>query len=332
MVGRNDPCPCGSGKKYKRCCGAKGEGLVDLLVNEELDQVLVTFFEKYPKTEERPAMMKLLREWLNRLSDSWTKEDIEAAASEFFLFIQQPHGWQSYIKEQTAKAKRKSLQTVLETWSTPFLLLAEVERAETDVLVVRQLFTEEAYCLVRNEGMPGDEGMLLFGTVLPDPRKGEDAIAPISSIIFLARWSKQTKQSLLQLREQHASKEAACFLQEHAIDIYELFIKRSTASLNELVEEVLAPSQVEALQAFEVALRELEQDGSTRELVHKLAVAFFMNEEQEHISINDFVAAAVWTGSKKGIIRDIVMTDEEIALRSELGKYERVRPTVNKFI
>ncbi|TXT41839.1 MAG: SEC-C motif domain protein [Spirochaetes bacterium] len=23
-VGRNDPCPCGSGKKYKKCCGAGG--------------------------------------------------------------------------------------------------------------------------------------------------------------------------------------------------------------------------------------------------------------------------------------------------------------------
>lgn len=22
-VGRNDPCPCGSGKKYKNCCGAQ---------------------------------------------------------------------------------------------------------------------------------------------------------------------------------------------------------------------------------------------------------------------------------------------------------------------
>ncbi|PLL15652.1 YecA family protein, partial [Klebsiella michiganensis] len=22
-VGRNDPCPCGSGKKYKQCCLAK---------------------------------------------------------------------------------------------------------------------------------------------------------------------------------------------------------------------------------------------------------------------------------------------------------------------
>jgi preprotein translocase subunit SecA len=23
-VGRNDPCPCGSGKKYKQCCGKFG--------------------------------------------------------------------------------------------------------------------------------------------------------------------------------------------------------------------------------------------------------------------------------------------------------------------
>jgi preprotein translocase subunit SecA len=23
-VGRNDPCPCGSGKKYKHCCGKNG--------------------------------------------------------------------------------------------------------------------------------------------------------------------------------------------------------------------------------------------------------------------------------------------------------------------
>jgi preprotein translocase subunit SecA len=22
-IGRNDPCPCGSGKKYKKCCGNK---------------------------------------------------------------------------------------------------------------------------------------------------------------------------------------------------------------------------------------------------------------------------------------------------------------------
>ena len=25
-VGRNDPCPCGSGRKYKRCCGSVTAG------------------------------------------------------------------------------------------------------------------------------------------------------------------------------------------------------------------------------------------------------------------------------------------------------------------
>lgn len=24
-VGRNDPCPCGSGKKYKKCCGKNAD-------------------------------------------------------------------------------------------------------------------------------------------------------------------------------------------------------------------------------------------------------------------------------------------------------------------
>ena len=27
-VGRNEPCPCGSGKKFKKCCGASGALLV----------------------------------------------------------------------------------------------------------------------------------------------------------------------------------------------------------------------------------------------------------------------------------------------------------------
>lgn len=26
-AGRNDPCPCGSGKKYKKCCWEKDQGI-----------------------------------------------------------------------------------------------------------------------------------------------------------------------------------------------------------------------------------------------------------------------------------------------------------------
>ncbi|MGN7385722.1 tetratricopeptide repeat protein [Sporosarcina sp. SAFN-015] len=328
MIGRNDPCTCGSGKKYKKCCGKKGPDLVGLLVNEELDQILGNFFELYPKGEDRKEMIRIMREWLLRLSDSWTKDDIEEAAGEFYLFVYNPTGWHEYIEEQIRIAKREAVVSVLKAWDEPFMLLAEVVGAETSMLKVRQLFTGEEYYVTRNEGMPVDEGTLLFGAVLRDPRKREDAIAPVSSMMFLAKWSKQTKRSLMELREANEGKTLEEFVRAHALDIYELFIKRSLASLNELVEEVLVPSQLDALKALEVALRELGQDTDTREIMHKLAVAYFMNIQQEIPSVNDFVSAAVWTGAKHGVVRNLKDSEEEIASRYE-ASLEGMKPFVD---
>lgn len=53
-IGRNDPCPCGSGKKYKRCCLARHEALArqnrpaDLPVRNEDDFTA----ELLPKVDE----------------------------------------------------------------------------------------------------------------------------------------------------------------------------------------------------------------------------------------------------------------------------------------
>lgn len=325
MIGRNDPCTCGSGKKYKKCCGKKGPDLVELIVNEDLDQILGTFFEQYPKGEDRKEMTRMMREWILRLSDSWNKEDIEEAASEFYLFIYNPKGWHEYIQEQSGKARREGVLAVLKAWDEPFMLLAEIIGADEGMLKVRQLFTEEIYHVTRNEGMPMDEGTLMFGSVLRDTRKREDAIAPVSSMMFLARWSKQTKQSLMELRENKKVLTPERFIRNHALDIYELFIKRSQASLNELVEEVLDPSQLESLKALEAALRGLGQDASVREILHKLAVAYFMNHHAEVDAENDFVAAAIWTGVQLGVIRGLIGTQAEVVAQYE-ASMEAMKP------
>ena len=39
-VGRNDPCPCGSGKKYKKCCGKK---IVFLILSRRRARICVPF-------------------------------------------------------------------------------------------------------------------------------------------------------------------------------------------------------------------------------------------------------------------------------------------------
>jgi tetratricopeptide (TPR) repeat protein len=41
MPGRNDPCPCGSGKKYKRCCGRETRSPGSALSSTELNQLAI---------------------------------------------------------------------------------------------------------------------------------------------------------------------------------------------------------------------------------------------------------------------------------------------------
>lgn len=322
MSRRNDPCPCGSGKKYKKCCGSSGTELMDIVVNEELDRILVNYFEIYSQGETEEDMRILMREWMSRLADSWEKEDVEEASSEYYLFVKNKAGWQNYLAEQREVIKRTAVLTVLEKWDDPILLLGEIVKTDDNFLYVDELFGTESFKMIRNEGMPIDEGNLLFGVVLHDPRKGADVVAPVSSILFLAKWSKQTKKSLIEQREANKHKESALFVKEHALDIYELFIKRSMATMNELVEEVLSTEQLSVLSAIEKDLGALGQTSSAREIIHKLAVAYFLNEEPKIEHEEDLLAALLQVGIGIGVVQGTSLTDEAIIERYVANEVE----------
>ncbi|MCZ2257425.1 tetratricopeptide repeat protein [Sporosarcina sp. G11-34] len=312
MIRRNDPCHCGSGKKYKKCCGSKGSDLVDIIVNEELDRVLMGYFDNHLIDSDRGEMQKYMRTWVNRLTRSWDKEDIEEASSEFYLFIQNKEKWHTYLKKQLEVVKREGAIAVLKEWDEPFVLLAEITDIESGHIKVRELFGEKEYRVTRNEGMPTDVGTLLFGVVLRDSRKVSNGVAPVSSILFLAKWSKQTKKSLFELRKTAVDKTAEEFIHDHILDIYELLIKRSMASMNELVEEVLEPTQLSALKALEEVLLKLEQPSDRREIMHKLSVAYFLNENPDVPVIGDYLAAAVKCGIEIGAVQGIDLSQEQM--------------------
>jgi len=53
-IGRNDPCPCGSGKKYKKCCMAKDEAKQHTVLEKEWTKS-VKEFEKEKKDADEEA-------------------------------------------------------------------------------------------------------------------------------------------------------------------------------------------------------------------------------------------------------------------------------------
>ena len=65
-IGRNDPCPCGSGKKYKFCCMNKPKEEIDLIEDPEERQ---QWLKNYPYTgKERMEGRVYLDDYFDRSS------------------------------------------------------------------------------------------------------------------------------------------------------------------------------------------------------------------------------------------------------------------------
>ena len=129
-VGRNDPCPCGSGKKYKKCCGpTQQSGTAQLThtecklfyetwyklldyVNRKHKAVNYVFSLKYPNNHDETLLHKIreqlwgdpevINEFISN-SDSLTEEEVALLKS-----------WKKYyIKGQFVVAKYTPLYAVL---------------------------------------------------------------------------------------------------------------------------------------------------------------------------------------------------------------------------
>jgi hypothetical protein len=73
-INRNDPCPCGSGKKYKKCCGAEksfapGEITPDIPMNGEGNPRLKKAILQAVSNQLRINKPPETKETLNRLMD-----------------------------------------------------------------------------------------------------------------------------------------------------------------------------------------------------------------------------------------------------------------------
>ncbi len=61
-IGRNDPCPCGSGEKFKRCCGALAQGKIPKAIQRQLNEIAAVEREREDEQGRgRPIISKVSR-------------------------------------------------------------------------------------------------------------------------------------------------------------------------------------------------------------------------------------------------------------------------------
>ena len=67
MVGRNDPCPCGSGKKYKKCHGKEQTVNLQEVAEREIAVISRRFIDEGMKRRHIEEMIRRDKLWFPAL-------------------------------------------------------------------------------------------------------------------------------------------------------------------------------------------------------------------------------------------------------------------------
>lgn len=258
MVGRNDPCVCGSGKKYKKCCGKSQVIDMTAVIDEELERVMEGFANEGLSARDYGVMETRFRNWMSVLRETFEKDLIETLAFETYMYVERKDLWEGFLNRQMGKHHRGQVLDVLQSWKNPFWLIGEVIDRKEKILFLRDGISGHVYTIDSEDAsIMGD---WLFGVVMPDFRDGGQGLHGTNGLVFIPKRRKELVQTLI--------KKVKAF-DGDALGLYRLF-----GELKQ--EDKFTPFEEEVLQLVKGYMRafDLEPDSMTT-----LVEAFLLNVE-----------------------------------------------------
>ncbi len=313
MVGRNDPCPCGSGKKYKKCCAEKNESPLETLIDEELERILFGAYEQATSPEELSEFENHKKSWKHKLGKLMDPDDIEEAVSEYFLFVARRDLWKRHLLRMLNSPLRSTVRSILELWKEPIVLFGKVKEEQEGYVVVQEILGEGMFNLEKKQGMVLEENSFIFGIVLPDNRDPENDIYVISSLMFINDWNGSLEKQIVELAESSGFDKSIAFYNEHMTDVYEILLARDSRTVDELIEHDFTPVQQEVIGILDDVLELRSTSQEARELLRNIVVTYFL-KERPNFRKPGVIAAAVFF-----VAVDLEITEEELT-NAEIAK------------
>ena len=192
MIGRNDPCLCGSGKKYKKCCENKETKSVQDVMMEEIESTLQTFYSTYPERKDIREYIELVQAWGPKLENALQRELIEAVVLDEFFYHHRIDIWQSYLKRTLKKIVRPSTRDLLARWEQPILFVGQIISVHDKYMEAKHLITEQVYQIRRENNKPIPEDMYVFAFIVDDGTDVAEHVLALSTLIFFPKEHKET--------------------------------------------------------------------------------------------------------------------------------------------
>jgi uncharacterized protein len=173
-VGRNEPCPCGSGKKYKKCCEKENVVNIDTLVSQELDVLQAQLYD-YIATAQSTEMEESYHHYLAKMDLMQADPDIyEMAFVSWYGATQKDADGvrliERFVDKQLSTVTRPQTAEVLESWKNVRVTAGTVEKVDDNTLRVEEAITGDVLIVTEKFGKL-EENSFFLGLLLPNGEK-----------------------------------------------------------------------------------------------------------------------------------------------------------------
>ncbi|RSK34365.1 SEC-C metal-binding domain-containing protein [Bhargavaea beijingensis] len=281
---RNDPCPCGSGKKYKKCCGAeKDRERLEREIDQDISRVLEGFFSAHPTPAELRELNAMRRDEGEVLASLHGEEEAGMIIGDLYFFQKRADIWNGYIRNAAEKERRGKVRTILEGFRDPLPLALLVTKADLRTVHVEDVLSGDAFHLTAGPTIRARSGDVLIGFFVEDAR-ADGRLLPLNSLVTAEGAEKET---IGKLRQAASGQDARSFFRAHPLAAYRLF--------GHVIEEAALPESVsgaaEALERFMID-EDLKDDRIIEGFFHYLGNKGDVPEGA--------LAGAVWHGIRSG--------------------------------
>lgn len=175
-IGRNDPCPCGSGKKYKKCCMALAD-IVDptddlfTRYNKLLSTIKLKLDEAYSK-EIRKVRHEASQLFLRYTSERMLRNEYEAFFSDWLWFDKtdsEENTFAFHYLNQYGQFMDPSLRLCLSALTFSYISVYEVLGMEEEFLLIQDIFSEEKVKVLVAEPFDSATHPLVLGRLVHMP-------------------------------------------------------------------------------------------------------------------------------------------------------------------
>ena len=319
MIGRNDPCPCGSGKKYKKCCALKTGISNEQLVDEELKRILNSYFENAISLPiEYAEYDRYERQWRSGLAQFFRNEEIEQVTGEYYLFIARRDIWRRHVMKELNGTVRSDTQRLLQKWNEPIILLGKVKEISKETVLVEQILDNDLYKLPLSPDSELAEGDIVFGIALYDDRKPSTDVYLINGLYRVADHVGSVQRQIEELAESSGLTNSLDFYKEHMMDIYKILLSRVHGTDTEQIsvadiEKSLTDPQRQVLEIAIAKLDEFHVEESMKQLL-TLVFTMFCQKEEPIIRKPEVLAASLFkTAHEVGVLGDAEFTQTDVA-------------------